>query len=185
MNDTNTAPVVADPSDGPEYPDECSAKGFHGGCIRMGCHSYEVMMELELLYRMACAQQPGSPQAKAMYAALEALAMQTRIDTRTLPNEPWTIPSWMSPPRPRIVCAALLYDDNTLVVGPRHYDTVMQAQIAQRPKGNPPHQGFIDQYGHFLTRKQAWDIACYQRQVIRRVGGDGLDKAGLFSENLY
>jgi hypothetical protein len=43
-------------------------------------------------------------------------------------------------------------------------------------------QGFINQRGEFLTRKQAWVIAFNANQIIRRVGGD---EGVLYSENLF
>ena len=47
---------------------------------------------------------------------------------------------------------------------------------------SPVIQGFIDQFGQFLTREEAWPIAERNTQIIRRVGGDGIK---LYSENLY
>ena len=48
-------------------------------------------------------------------------------------------------------------------------------------------QGFVDQFGNFYSREEAWIIAVTNGQIIRRVGGDmSLDGEGkLFSENLY
>jgi hypothetical protein len=51
-------------------------------------------------------------------------------------------------------------------------------------------QGFINTWGEFLSRKEAWLVACYNRQIIRYVGNQvssdfGLDDVDLYSENLY
>jgi hypothetical protein len=43
-------------------------------------------------------------------------------------------------------------------------------------------QGFIDQFGKFLTREEAWVIASENGQIRRQVGGD---QSRLYSENLY
>lgn len=43
-------------------------------------------------------------------------------------------------------------------------------------------QGFIDQFGDWLCREDAWVVAVNQNQVRRRVGGD---EGHLYSENLY
>ena len=44
-------------------------------------------------------------------------------------------------------------------------------------------QGFIDNFGNFLTREEAWLVAKAAGQVIKVCGGNGSGK--LFSENLY
>ena len=74
-----------------------------------------------------------------------------------------------------------------MVVGPRHYDQVMHEQLklidrdSSWKNGNTI-QGFIDQYGVFMDRKEAWIVATNAGQIIKRVGGDGEE---LYSENLY
>jgi hypothetical protein len=42
-------------------------------------------------------------------------------------------------------------------------------------------QGFIDQFGDFLTRREAWEIAKDRGQILRDVSTPGT----LYSENLY
>lgn len=88
----------------------------------------------------------------------------------------------------RIVCAANRADrDGTLVIGIRHYDTHMRAAMAviRRIRWTDSEQGFVDQFGAFLTRTQAWQVANAAGQIIRRVGGDDADGGTLYSENLY
>lgn len=46
-------------------------------------------------------------------------------------------------------------------------------------------QGFIDQHGAFMSRREAWEVAEAAGQIIRRVGGDEADGGTLYSENLY
>ena len=85
----------------------------------------------------------------------------------------------------RVVCSALLNKDGRIVLGPRHFDETMMKQIKDRPGANSwrdADQGFIDQFGVYLTREEAWEIAIAENQVLRRVGGDN---PSLFSENLY
>lgn len=85
--------------------------------------------------------------------------------------------------KPRIVCAANRFENGPMIVGARHFDQHMVEQMQYMGlKGSDPHvQGFIDQYGHFYTREQAWKIAEENGQIIREVSSPGM----LFSENLY
>jgi hypothetical protein len=85
----------------------------------------------------------------------------------------------------RVVCAAMRNKEGLIVCGARHYDTVMRALIPElggRKAWIGAEQGFIDQFGVFLTREEAHVIATEQEQIRRRCGGD---KETLFSENLY
>lgn len=90
----------------------------------------------------------------------------------------------------RIVCAAnkIFLDVGFIIlVGPRHWDQVMvdtYSWLDPDVKNNSlgEEQGFIDQFGKFYTREEAWVIAEANGQIIRRVGGDD---GKLFSENLY
>lgn len=91
----------------------------------------------------------------------------------------------------RVVCAANLYSDGTLVLGPRHHDAVMRAQISSWTHNKrmelaveilKESQGFIDQFGVFMDRKEALKVALESGQRIYRCGGDDHQ---LYSENLY
>lgn len=87
----------------------------------------------------------------------------------------------------RIVCAANKFSNGDVVLGARHYDTPMHA-IIRRLKEPAPFpagclQGFIDRFGEFHTREEAWIIAHKAGQIIRRCGSD--NKWRLYSENLY
>ena len=85
----------------------------------------------------------------------------------------------------RVVCAALRKHNNLMIVGPRHFDSFMHKQIAMMacPSNSwkTAEQGFIDQYGNFLTREEAWIIAEKAGQIIKQVSSPGT----LYSENLY
>lgn len=87
----------------------------------------------------------------------------------------------------RVVAAAIRNHFGDIIVSARHYDNRMHAQVEASTKQwditkGPVAQGFIDQFGMFLTREEAWVIAERNGQIIRRVGGDGVR---LYSENLY
>lgn len=85
----------------------------------------------------------------------------------------------------RVVCAAVLYADGTMLVGPRHFDAVMMAQYHRakiKAAEEKSAQGFVDQWGEFLTREEAHQVASEQGQIRHRCGGD---EGCLFSENLY
>jgi hypothetical protein len=82
-----------------------------------------------------------------------------------------------------VVCAAIRVGDE-VICGARHYDPVMVAQITARSDGldwRTAEQGFIDQWGTFMDRDEAYKVAKWQGQ-IRHPDVPG---RGLFSEHLY
>lgn len=87
----------------------------------------------------------------------------------------------------RVVCAAIRAEDGSIMVGVRHYSADMHAQILSRSDGekfahrSDDDQGFVDQFGDYLTREEAWIVANDAGQIVRDVGRHGK----LFSENLY
>lgn len=84
-----------------------------------------------------------------------------------------------------VVCAACLVD-GVIFCGARHWDDVMRAQCkaAGMNKIVEHEQGFIDQWGTFLSRKEAMIIAnaAGQKVDIERCGGS---TTTLYSEGLY
>lgn len=84
-----------------------------------------------------------------------------------------------------VVCAACRLG-TTIVLGVRHFDMFMCAQL-QHLEGDwtndNTEQGFINQYGEFLTRQDALLIVQTNKQVFnsKRNGS----KTKLFSEGLY
>lgn len=48
-------------------------------------------------------------------------------------------------------------------------------------KAGGSEQGFIDQFGDFMDRKEAWNVALEQNQIREEVSTHGT----LYSENLY
>lgn len=93
------------------------------------------------------------------------------------------------PYSPHIVSAAnKLGDTGVLLVGPRHWDSIMSAQWKALKEHEPfkslkrteIEQGFVTNLGVFVSREEA-------REIVDRTGqpltGDNWGK--LFSENLY
>lgn len=84
----------------------------------------------------------------------------------------------------RVVCAAVLFEDGSLIIGPRHFDKTMHDQISSRClRGTDMdhEQGFIDQHGVFMDRKEAYIVATMANQLIRPAFQPDI----LFSENMY
>lgn len=69
---------------------------------------------------------------------------------------------------PRVVCAAIRVCDQ-IICGARHYDGLMIQQITARNeigKWREAEQGFVDQWGKWLTREHAWRVAELAGQII-------------------
>lgn len=83
----------------------------------------------------------------------------------------------------RVVCSAIKLDSK-VILGVRHFDAFMRQQIPADTAEDwfRAEQGFVDQFGVFLTREEAMAVALEANQLVRRVGGDSKK---LFSENLY
>lgn len=88
--------------------------------------------------------------------------------------------------RARIVCAAVRFGD-TILAGARHWDSVMRTQAAAISINlrdvAMEEQGFIDQFGNFYDREEAFQHTQKVDQSVDfdRNGGIG----ALFSEGLY
>lgn len=88
-----------------------------------------------------------------------------------------------------VVCAALIHG-GTIICGPRHFDKVMCDQIEALEYGLAPgdgshwEQGFVDQYGVFMDRKEALQVATDAGQINVR-GPKTHPETQLFSEDLY
>lgn len=88
----------------------------------------------------------------------------------------------------RVVCAAIRADDGDVLVGIRHYSPDMLAQIGSRADGEKFchrsgfDQGFVDQHGVYMTRREAFDVAVMAGQVIDM---DACPSGRLYSEGLY
>jgi hypothetical protein len=96
-----------------------------------------------------------------------------------------------------VVCAAMKMKDGLIVTGIRHYSPemrlVLERLYGERYDLEVEETGFVDQFGNFLTRKEAWVIADAQGQIRRITGFEEFnprppgvgDVETLFSENLY
>ena len=88
----------------------------------------------------------------------------------------------------RIVCSATLYENGVMILSPRHFDLVAKQMIERlNPdwkywRNMKQEQGFVDKFGQFQTREQAWEIAYAANQIVRSCAGDA---GTLYSENLY
>ena len=96
----------------------------------------------------------------------------------------------------RVVCAANKFIftmpdkrvEELIVCGARHYDHVMGSQIAKidhdywKNKSSVT-QGFIDQRGVFMDRREAFVVASNANQVIKKSGNP--NSLELFSEDIY
>jgi len=93
-----------------------------------------------------------------------------------------------------IVCAAIRFGD-TILAGARHWDCIMVEAVEAvggwsikdgleilRNEGGEE-QGFIDQYGEFLGRKEAAFVATANGQIGRN--GEPINTNILYSEDLY
>lgn len=88
------------------------------------------------------------------------------------------------PPR-MVVCAAIVNKRNGVIIcGARHYDPIMRQSLGVLiglAAWREADQGFIDQHGVFMDRKEAWKVAEAAGQIRRQVSAPGT----LYSENLY
>ena len=87
-----------------------------------------------------------------------------------------------------VVCAANAYKD-FIVLGARHFDQLMKCQIMQSEKlsmvkGSAWEQGFVDQFGTFMTRKEALAVAIEAGQINKNRPKTKPEDI-LFSEDIY
>lgn len=88
----------------------------------------------------------------------------------------------------RIVCAALRAEDGEVLIGIRHYSKDMCVNIDKRKDGDKfkhrgdKDQGFVDQWGTFLSREEAYVIAQKNGQLKYP---EACDREILYSEGLY
>jgi hypothetical protein len=92
------------------------------------------------------------------------------------------------PGRPRwVVCAALRSrKTGQVIAGARHWDSIMRGIALVDKKTlaiwQGSEQGFIDQYGQFMDRQEAFKVAKANNQIRRSpIPDDGT----LYSEDLY
>ena len=95
-------------------------------------------------------------------------------------------PAWQPKPNQRVVCAANRFPCGTIVLGARHYDMLMHKTIEALGIGRAiAEQGFVDQWGDYLTRQQAWRVAQVAGQIRKTLPSNDSKGGTLYSENLY
>lgn len=89
----------------------------------------------------------------------------------------------------RVVCAANRHmETGVIVCGARHFDDLMRQAIRAMNDGdwdtswNCAEEGFVDNFGNFLTRNEAMVMARKNGQILYDAGWS---KTDLYSENLY
>lgn len=86
-----------------------------------------------------------------------------------------------------VVCAANRHKETgQIVAGARHWDSTMRGMVMtseeQRLSWINAEQGFIDQFGEFMTREEAYDVAETAGQIRYSIG---YETRTLYSEHLY
>lgn len=92
------------------------------------------------------------------------------------------------PPSETVVCAANRLKDGTIICGARHWDGIMCC-LSDKLKSDDidcgnVEQGFINQWGIFLTRKEAMKVVKKSGQPFNQERNGGSD-GELYSEGLY
>lgn len=84
----------------------------------------------------------------------------------------------------RVVCAACRWHDGHIILGIRHFspDMRLSAALQGYECGAAVEQGFVDQYGNFLTRQEAFKIALPNGQYRPY---EPYNIGTLYSEDLY
>lgn len=92
----------------------------------------------------------------------------------------------------RVVCAALRASDGDVLLGVRHYSPDMYKQMERRHDSqkfelrHDDNQGFVDQYGVYMDRYEAYKVAEAASQIVNpEMCGQGLEGPKLYSEGLY
>ena len=92
-----------------------------------------------------------------------------------------------------VAAVANMAEDGTIFLGVRHFCPLMSMNIDnwKRANGHDPkttrtdprmQQGFVDQHGTFMDRKEAMVVAVSACQIKRSIGHDSDE---LFSEHLH
>ena len=82
-----------------------------------------------------------------------------------------------------VVCAANRWPDGLIVLGVRHYCPLMHSSLDRMGiTERAEEQGFVDQWGNFMTRDEALAVVKMTNQPLR-TPYDKWDT--LYSENLY
>lgn len=84
-----------------------------------------------------------------------------------------------------IVCAANRNSDGVIICGARHWDMIMRTQAKFIRFAATDHwdQGFVNQFGEFRSRKEAFAIVSANGQPFDQSRNGSTDE--LYSEGLY
>jgi len=134
---------------------------------------------------------PGKPHRETWDAYwMHALGAVRSVSKNNAINKPIElenkkVKTWPGKADQRVVCAAIRHEFGAIICGPRHFDSTMHEQISNSKIGGweLAEQGFVDQFGEFLTRKEALVIAKLAKQIYRNFDDDSGNE--LFSEHLY
>lgn len=88
-------------------------------------------------------------------------------------------------PQAVVVCAANRHKTGFIICGARHWDMIMhaQAEASGLVDWRDCEQGFINQFGEFLTREEALSVVKESGQPFDQERN--VSKTKLFSEGLY
>lgn len=87
-----------------------------------------------------------------------------------------------------VVCAALRAEDGDILLGIRHYSPDMHRNIEARAYGekflrlSDENQGFVDQWGKYMSREEAYTVALEAGQIRYQYA---CSHGRLYSEALY
>lgn len=82
-----------------------------------------------------------------------------------------------------VVCAANRHTfTQRIILGARHWDKLMRSALQHGEDHVLWEQGFVDQWGQFLTREEAWKVAVEKGQIRRQID---TPEGTLYSEHLY
>jgi hypothetical protein len=87
----------------------------------------------------------------------------------------------MYDPQPEKIVSAAIQKAGCVIMGVRHFDKIMQAQLEDRDR-HGWEQGFITNKHRFVSRDEAWHIAQANNQLC---WGQDRPAGKLFSEDLY
>ena len=95
--------------------------------------------------------------------------------------------NWNGKEKRLIVAAALKMSDGQVVIGVRHFDSIMRSQLKLLyidRYAPTPRQGFVDNRGVYVSRREALEIATAAGQLnVHRTKTEPEDE--LFSEDLW
>lgn len=119
------------------------------------------------------------------YGAIFGATDGVEAESAAIPEPEIVVPAVKSANKPqRVVVCAACRKEGVIFAGARHYDLVMQVQMDATGTDGPCDEGFIDQWGVFMNRKEALAVATAAGQINARREKTWPEDE-LFSEDLY